>query len=177
MISLEKLKILTPWQKLPKTVGDLGKLIVAKGFKKFNKSPNLVTLLLDKVAIPPPPTSEVPQRKDFRRIVLFTKFKLFIFYWGHSYSAKTPPTLKYFREIFELLRREIFLYGHRIASDDLFFIYSSPKLFCKQKRLGRQQAYPKLYICEYHRIAHSAFQQRQAPSLNVITVLKRSNWS
>ena len=30
MISLEKLKILTPLQKLPKNVGDLGKLIVAK---------------------------------------------------------------------------------------------------------------------------------------------------
>ena len=29
MISLEKLKILTPTQKLPKTVGDLGKFIVA----------------------------------------------------------------------------------------------------------------------------------------------------
>ena len=47
MISLEKLKILTPFQKLPKNMGDLGKLIVAKGFKscpKSNKSPNLVTL-------------------------------------------------------------------------------------------------------------------------------------
>ena len=37
MISLEKLKILTPLQKLPKNVGDLGKLIVAKGFKKWPK--------------------------------------------------------------------------------------------------------------------------------------------
>ena len=47
MISLEKLKILTPLQKFPKNVGDLGKLFVAKGFKscpKSNKSPNLVTL-------------------------------------------------------------------------------------------------------------------------------------
>ena len=47
MISVEKLKILTSFQKLPKKVGDLGKLIVAKGFKncpKTNKSPNLVTL-------------------------------------------------------------------------------------------------------------------------------------
>ena len=43
MISLEKLKILTPLQKLPKNVGDLGKLIVAKGFEKLPKSPNLVT--------------------------------------------------------------------------------------------------------------------------------------
>ena len=33
MISLEKLKILTPLQKLPKNVGDLDKLIVAKGFE------------------------------------------------------------------------------------------------------------------------------------------------
>ena len=41
MISLEKLRILTSLQKLPKNVGDLGKLIVAKGFEKL---PNLVTL-------------------------------------------------------------------------------------------------------------------------------------
>ena len=47
MISVEKSSILTPLQKLLMNVGDLGKLIVAKGFKscpKFNKSPNLVTL-------------------------------------------------------------------------------------------------------------------------------------
>ena len=37
MISLEKLKILTPLQKLPKNVGDLVKLNVAKGFKKWPK--------------------------------------------------------------------------------------------------------------------------------------------
>ena len=37
MISLEKLLILTPLQKLPKNVGGLGKLIVAKGFKKLPK--------------------------------------------------------------------------------------------------------------------------------------------
>ena len=37
MISLEKIKILTPLQKLPKIVGDLGKLIVAKGFKEWPK--------------------------------------------------------------------------------------------------------------------------------------------
>ena len=37
MISLEKLKILTPLQKLPKNEGDLGKLIVAKGFEKLPK--------------------------------------------------------------------------------------------------------------------------------------------
>ena len=36
-ISLEKLKILTPLQNLPKNVGDLGQLIVAKGFKKLPK--------------------------------------------------------------------------------------------------------------------------------------------
>ena len=34
IISLEKL---TPLQKLPKNVGDLGKLIVAKGFEKLPK--------------------------------------------------------------------------------------------------------------------------------------------
>ena len=46
MISLEKSFILTPLQKYPKNVRDLGKLIVAKGFKKSNKLPNLVTLPL-----------------------------------------------------------------------------------------------------------------------------------
>ena len=35
MISLEKLMILTPLQKFPKIVGDLGKLIAAKGIKKL----------------------------------------------------------------------------------------------------------------------------------------------
>ena len=37
MISLEKLKILTPLQNLAKNVGDLGQLIVAKGFKNLPK--------------------------------------------------------------------------------------------------------------------------------------------
>ena len=37
MISLEKWQILTPLQKLPKNVGDLDKLIVAKGFKNLPK--------------------------------------------------------------------------------------------------------------------------------------------
>ena len=37
MISLEKRIILTLLQKLPKNVRDLGKLIVAKGFKKLPK--------------------------------------------------------------------------------------------------------------------------------------------
>ena len=35
MISLEKWYILTPLEKLAKNVGDLGKIIVAKGFKKW----------------------------------------------------------------------------------------------------------------------------------------------
>ena len=37
MITGEKLKIFTPLQKMPKNVGDLGKLIVAKGFEKLPK--------------------------------------------------------------------------------------------------------------------------------------------
>ena len=37
MISLEKLRILSTLQKLPKNLGDWGKLIVAKGFEKFPK--------------------------------------------------------------------------------------------------------------------------------------------
>ena len=48
MISPEKWKILTPLRKVPKNVGDLAKLNVAKGFKmlpKVQKSPNLVTLV------------------------------------------------------------------------------------------------------------------------------------
>ena len=42
MISLEKLDILTPLQKLPMNVRDLVKLIAAEGFEKSNKPPNLV---------------------------------------------------------------------------------------------------------------------------------------
>ena len=37
MISLGELNILTPLQKLPKNVGDLGKLIVATSFEKLPK--------------------------------------------------------------------------------------------------------------------------------------------
>ena len=37
MISLENNRFLPPLQKLPQNVGDLGKLIVAKGFKKLPK--------------------------------------------------------------------------------------------------------------------------------------------
>ena len=37
MISVEKLMLLTSLQKLPKNVGDLDKLIVAKGFEKLAK--------------------------------------------------------------------------------------------------------------------------------------------
>ena len=46
MISLEKWIISTPLQKLPNNIGNLGKIIVATGFKwlpKVQKSPNLVT--------------------------------------------------------------------------------------------------------------------------------------
>ena len=42
MISAEKWKILQPLPKLPKNVGNLGKIIVATGFKKL---PNLVILV------------------------------------------------------------------------------------------------------------------------------------
>ena len=37
MISLEKLMILTPLQKLPNNVGNLGKIIVATGFEWLPK--------------------------------------------------------------------------------------------------------------------------------------------
>ena len=37
MISLEKSKILTPFLKLPKNIGDLCKLIVANGYEKLHK--------------------------------------------------------------------------------------------------------------------------------------------
>ena len=43
MISLEKLKILTPLQKLSMNVGDLGKLIAAEGFKNLPKSKSCPT--------------------------------------------------------------------------------------------------------------------------------------
>ena len=37
MISLEKWTFLTPFQKLPKNVGDLDKIIVATGFERLHK--------------------------------------------------------------------------------------------------------------------------------------------
>ena len=37
MIQIEKWKILTPLQKGPKNVGDLGKIIVTTGFEKLPK--------------------------------------------------------------------------------------------------------------------------------------------
>ena len=37
MISIEKFKIWTPLQKLPKNVGNLDNLIIAKGFEKLPK--------------------------------------------------------------------------------------------------------------------------------------------
>ena len=37
MILLEKLQILTPLQKLRKNVGDLGKVIIDRGFEKLPK--------------------------------------------------------------------------------------------------------------------------------------------
>jgi len=49
IISLEKCSVLRPLQKLPKNVGDLDNLIVAKDFKnlfKVQKSPNLFTLMM-----------------------------------------------------------------------------------------------------------------------------------
>ena len=49
MISLDKLKILKPLQKLPENVGDLGKKWLPKALKrcpKSNKFPNLVTLVV-----------------------------------------------------------------------------------------------------------------------------------
>ena len=39
MISLEKINILAPLQKLPKNMGDSGKLIVAAGFEIVAQSP------------------------------------------------------------------------------------------------------------------------------------------
>ena len=54
MISLEKLNIFTPLKKLPNNIGDLGKLIVAKGFKSCpmsKKLPDLVKLVPTHYAI------------------------------------------------------------------------------------------------------------------------------
>ena len=54
MISLEKWKISTPLQKLPKNEGNLGKIIVATGFEKLPKvqsghtGPNLILRHLGK---------------------------------------------------------------------------------------------------------------------------------
>ena len=37
MISIQKLKLLIPLQKLPNNEGDFGKIVVAKGFTKLPK--------------------------------------------------------------------------------------------------------------------------------------------
>ena len=48
MISIESWIILTPLQKLPNNVGNLGKIIVATGFEWL---PNLVTLMKANIVI------------------------------------------------------------------------------------------------------------------------------
>ena len=66
MISQEKWIILTPLQKLPKNVEDLGKLLLPmalKSFPKFKKSPNLVTLLLSIEIMQIPPMKHAPSNQ------------------------------------------------------------------------------------------------------------------
>ena len=92
MISLEKLKILTPLQKLPENVGDMGKLIVAKGFKNL---PNLVTLIPTLVAVmgspmlvDPPPTN--------KRSLSFSLLLIFCSHQGlNPRSLEFQPTTLY----------------------------------------------------------------------------------
>ena len=60
MISLEKLKILTAFQKLPKIVGDIGQIWLLpnalKNCPKSNKSPNMVTLVYNDESLEIPST-------------------------------------------------------------------------------------------------------------------------
>ena len=79
---------MTPFQNFPKNVGDLGKLISAKGFKKLpkvQKSPNLVTLLVCSVI------------KFFVILQLWPYLKCGHFLHGLFYIWQSnEPTLGYF---------------------------------------------------------------------------------
>ena len=88
MISLEKRIILKPLQKLPKNVGDLAKLIVAKGFTKVAQSakelPNLVTLMVG---------SFLTKRKEKKFEYHF--FSLYQVYYSQRRSSSTSKLLKF----------------------------------------------------------------------------------
>ena len=63
---------MTPLKKLPKNVGDLGKLIVAQGFKKLpkvQKSPNLVTLRTS-LTLRSNPQAGFPSNKSIKRVAV-----------------------------------------------------------------------------------------------------------
>ena len=97
MISLEKLKILPSLHKLPKNVGDLGKSIVAKCFKKFlklYKSPNLVTLKTGHVKdfVDKEVTSNQPRSKVFLWKIEQNSFKICL-----SGFIFLPNTVQYFK--------------------------------------------------------------------------------
>ena len=65
MISLEKLEILKPLQKLPNILGDLGKLLqkALKSCPKSKKSTNLVTLMRSFICLPSRKTSNPALRQ------------------------------------------------------------------------------------------------------------------
>ena len=72
MISLEKIRILTPLQNLPKNVRDLGKLIVAKGLKKLPKVQKIAQCghtVLQPITVLKNGRSEILRRKYLHRIV------------------------------------------------------------------------------------------------------------
>ena len=80
MISLEKLKILIPLQKLTQNGEDWGKLIVAKGFKKFPKVQKIAqsghTARIVRVATPARFNDILNQTKiTFQKFVLSSTFK------------------------------------------------------------------------------------------------------
>ena len=81
MISLEKLKILTPLQNLPRNVWDLGKLIADRGFKKLPK--------VQKIAKSGHTTTPTPYTNGFYMVISWNPFgyKIYLATWAATCST------------------------------------------------------------------------------------------
>ena len=88
----EKLKILTPLQKLPKNVGDLGKLIVATGFEKLCKVQQIAK------------SGHLPAVKNVWKVAMHVQHNLFCLCHKHNSLPLGPiqPSSPSTKELHEL---------------------------------------------------------------------------
>ena len=86
MITLVKLKILTPLQKLPKNVRDLGKLIVAKCFEWLPKMQKNVKSGHTACLVPKLQEIRVTRLDDFF-IISATRFNTLTIFWKNEHKA------------------------------------------------------------------------------------------